>query len=77
MADRTKTDSLDIFKRSYLGSIHKIWSRLPLSLLMKGEKYGWRKITKKCKEFITGKTEMDTTINQCEEKKLKIKSNSR
>ena len=22
---------------------------------MKGEKYGWQKITKKCKEFITGK----------------------
>ena len=55
LADRTETNSLDIYIRSYLGSIHKIWSRLPLSLLMKGEKYGWQKITKKCKEFITGK----------------------
>lgn len=55
LADRTETNSLDIYIRSYLGSIHKIWSRLPLSLLVKGEKHGWQKITKKCKEFITGK----------------------
>ena len=55
MADKTETNSLDIYKRSYLGSIHKIWSRLPVGLLTKGEKHGWQKITGKCKEFITGK----------------------
>ena len=56
LADRTNHDSLDLFKNSYLGQIHKIWARLPVSLLEKGERIGWRKISKVCKNIITGKT---------------------
>ena len=56
IADRTNYDSLDLFKAGYLGQIHKIWARIPVSLLEKGQRIGWRKITKQCKEVITGKT---------------------
>ena len=44
---------LDIFKRSFLCSIHDIWAKLPqdLELLEIGHKSGWRKISKKCKQF--------------------------
>mgnify|MGYP004202959159 CR=1 FL=1 len=55
IADRTNYDSLDLFKAGYLGQIHKIWARIPVSLLEKGQRIGWRKITKQCKEVITGK----------------------
>ena len=54
LADRTETNSLDIYKRSYLGSIHKIWLRLSVGLLMNGEKHGWQKITKTCKGIPEG-----------------------
>ena len=56
LSDRSKVGSLDIFKDSYLGCIHKIWERLPMHLLTKGHQHGWRKITKQCKDHITGKT---------------------
>jgi hypothetical protein len=56
LSDRSKVGSLDIFKDSYLGCIHKIWERLPMHLLTKGHQHGWRKITKQCKDHITSKT---------------------
>ena len=35
--------------------MHKIWSKLPLELAVKGQQYGWRSIAKKAKGFLTGK----------------------
>ena len=55
LADRTNHDSLALFKDSYLGQTHKIWARLPVSLLEKGERVAWRKISKICNNTITGK----------------------
>ena len=43
--------TLDIFKRSFLGSIHIIWDKLPQSLLKIEHESGWRKISTKCKKF--------------------------
>ena len=42
-------------KRSYLGSIHQIWAKLPQELVRDGEKFGWEKITKRCKLHPMGK----------------------
>ena len=56
IADRTNTNSLYIFIRSYLGCIHKIWARLPIWLLEKGQVIRCRTISKQCKHIITGKT---------------------
>ena len=56
MMGRTNTYSLDAFKRGYLGSIHQIWAKLPQHNIKRGEEFGWRKITKDCKLFLTGKT---------------------
>ena len=52
---RSKVYSLDAFKRSYLGSIHHIWAKLPQSLVREGEKRGWSKVTKRCKLHLMGK----------------------
>ena len=51
-----KFNSLNIYKRSYLGSIHEIWSKLPQDMLSIGYDHGWRKITGACKRFLIGKT---------------------
>ena len=55
LADRSKNGSLDIFRDSYLGSIHKIWAKLPVELIERGLEKGWRKITTQCKDCITGR----------------------
>ena len=54
-----KTNSLDLFRDSYLGSFHKIWTKLPQSLIMTGQKHGWVKITRRAKGFLTGKWETE------------------
>jgi hypothetical protein len=51
-----KFNSLNIYKRSYLGSIHEIWSKLPQDMLNIGYDHDWTKITGACKRFLTGKT---------------------
>ena len=52
---RSGVYSLDAFKRSYLGSIHHIWAKLPQSLVREGEKRGWSKVTKRSKLHLMGK----------------------
>jgi hypothetical protein len=56
IVSRCKINSLNSFKRSYLGSIHNIWAKLPQDKLRDGENKGWRKVTKACKNFLMGKT---------------------
>ena len=45
---------LNIYIRSYLGSIHTIWSKIPQDLILRGKQFGWRKISSKCKRFFKG-----------------------
>ena len=49
LESRSKVGSLDAYKRSYLGCVHHIWSKLPQDVLRIGEESGWSKITKRCK----------------------------
>ena len=56
LVSRAKVRSLNAFKRSYLGSIHTIWAKLPHDLLRVGESKGWGKVTKACKRFLMGKS---------------------
>jgi hypothetical protein len=51
---KTRTNSLDQYKRSYLGCIHIIWSKLPQTLISEGQMSGWSKIKKRAKQFLTG-----------------------
>ena len=55
LESRSKVGSLDAYKRSYLGCVHHIWSKLPQDVLRIGEKSGWSKITKRCKLHLMGK----------------------
>jgi hypothetical protein len=43
---------LNIFRDSFLGQIHLIWSKLPQDMLGVGQFKGWRKISKDCKKFL-------------------------
>jgi hypothetical protein len=47
--------SLDVFRDSAAGALPAIWARLPQSLVLRGECKGWRKITKRCKDFLIGR----------------------
>ena len=55
LQSRSKVNSLDSFKRSYLGSIHNIWAKMPQEIIRDGREKGWIKITKRSKEFLMGK----------------------
>ena len=47
--------SLDVFRDSAAGALPAIWAKLPQSLVLRGEDKGWRKITKRCKDFLIGR----------------------
>ena len=47
--------TLDVFRDSAAGALPAIWARLPQTLVLRGEDKGWRKIKKRCKDFLIGK----------------------
>ena len=47
--------SLDVFSASAAGALPAIWAKLPQSLVLEGEKKGWKKITKRSKCFLLKK----------------------
>ena len=49
--------SLDVFSHgdSAAGALPAIWAKLPQSLVLEGEKKGWRKITQRSKGFLLKK----------------------
>ena len=49
LKSNTKTTSLEAYKQSYLGSIHKIWAKLPQSLVNEGEEKSWQSIRGRAK----------------------------
>ena len=71
-----KSPSLDVYRNSFLGSIHKIWCRLPDSLIIEGETKGWNRIKKRAKDFLTGKWQPSTTTEPRVEKASKKAQNS-
>ena len=72
---KTKTSSLDSFKSSYLGSIHKIWSRLPQSLVREGLSSNWSKIKSRAKKFCIGKWSPAEKTTRPQRKKIKKNEN--
>jgi hypothetical protein len=69
LKSKAQTNSLDQYKRSYLGYIHVIWSKLPQTLISEGQMSGWSKIKKRAKQFLTGKWSPNST--QVPAKKIK------
>ena len=47
--------SLDVFSASAAGALPAVWAKLPQSLVLEGEKKGWKKITKRSKCFLLKK----------------------
>ena len=57
---RTKTSSLNTFKRSFPGCIHTIWRKIPQSLIEEGQQTYWLRIKKRVKKFLEGKWTMES-----------------
>ena len=70
-----KTSSLDSFKSSYLGSIHKTWARLPQSLVREGLSSNWSRIKSRAKKFYTGKWSPADETARPQRKKTKKNEN--
>ena len=66
LQSRSGAYSLDSFKRSYLGSIHCIWAKVPQEIIRDGRDKGWVKIAKRSKDFLKGKVKSVS----CKKKKV-------
>ena len=51
----TKTESLNVYKRGFFGSLPHIWSKIPNHIINKGAKSGWCKIIRTCVNIIIDK----------------------
>jgi len=70
---RTKTNSLDMYKRSFLGCIHNIWRKIPQVLTKEGQQTYWMRIKKRVKRFLEGKWSPEAT-STCKPQPKKPKS---
>ena len=52
---KVRPKSLDVYKRSFQGALLKIWSKIPIEIIRRGERYGWLKIKTACTDFLLGK----------------------
>ena len=59
VVSKVRASSLDVYKRCFLGALPKIWSKIPIDIIRKGERYGWLKIKATCTDFLTGKKKSD------------------
>ena len=66
VVSKVRAPSLDVYKRSFLGALAKIWSKLPMDLIRRarGERYGWFKIKTACSDFLIGKKTTENTQKQ-------------
>ena len=51
----TTPSSLIAYKRSFHGSLPRIWAKIPQRFIEKGLSVGWLRIENLCKKFLTGK----------------------
>ena len=56
VASKLKSNSLDVYKRSFVCALPKIWSRIPSELIEQGANYGWCKIKTACTNLLLGRT---------------------
>ena len=77
LVDRSNHRSRISYDRSYLGSIHKIWKRLPNDLVKEGSKQGWLKIKKSCTMSITQGMKIKKGCTISITKGLKIKKGNK
>ena len=66
VASKMKSNSLDVYKRSFVCALPQIWSRIPIEIIDKGANHGWCKIKTACTNFLLGRTK------QPHQKKRKI-----
>ena len=56
VASKVRAKSLDVYRRGFQGALPRIWSRIPIDIITKGERKGWLKIKSDCVDFLTGKS---------------------
>ena len=55
LKDQTNNKSLLGYERSISGQAHKVWQKIPQSLLLSKGENKWQSITKNCQRVLTGK----------------------
>jgi hypothetical protein len=69
--DQTHAKSLLGFDRSISGQAHKVWQKVPQSLLLSKGEDKWQSITKNCQRVLTGKKVREETIQKSQKKQSK------
>ena len=64
VVSKVRTKSLDVYRRSFQGILPKIWSKIPIEIINRGEKRGWLKIKSACTDFLIGKTRRENHKKQ-------------
>ena len=63
VVSKVRASSLNVYKRCFLGVLPKIWSKIPIDIIRKGERcaqrYGWLKIKTTCTDFLIGRKKPD------------------
>ena len=53
-----------MYRRSFQGVLPKIWSKIPIEIINRGEERGWLKIKSACTDFLIGKTKRENHKKQ-------------
>ena len=72
LENKIKSNSLNIFKRSFLGCIRQIWRKLPQSLIEEGNQTYWLRIKKRVKGFLEGKWTLESHQSKKSKRKRKV-----
>jgi hypothetical protein len=74
VASKLKPNSLDVYKRSFVCALPKIWSRIPPDLIAQGANHGWCKIKTACTNFLLNRTKKTCPKKRKITEKLEIYS---
>jgi len=64
VVSKVRTKSLDVYRRSFQGILPKIWFKIPIEIINRGENRGWLKIKSACTDFLIGKTKRENHKKQ-------------
>ena len=56
LVNRSKVNSLNAYKRSYLGTIHSIWAKIPQDIIKRRQEFDWKKSQEHASASSSGKT---------------------
>ena len=62
---KSSSNSLDVYRRSFMGVLPQIWAKIPIEIIERGNEKGWLKIKRDCSDFLTDKKIKETKGSSC------------